>query len=107
MPPDTPELIAALNHPLRRRILRAYLDGRFQTASSTQLATLMEMPLGNVAYHVKTLARLSVLELARTEKVRGAEERFYVVGLADQAACVREVLEACREADEPPPAQAA
>lgn len=103
MPPQTPELIAALNHPLRRRILRAYLDGRFQAASSTQLAGLMEMPLGNVAYHVKTLARLGVLELAGTEKVRGAEERFYVVRLAEQVECVRGVLDACRTADEPPP----
>ncbi len=100
MPPDTPELIAALNHPLRRRILRAFLNGHFQTASSTQLATMLDMPLGNVAYHVKTLARLDVLELARSEKVRGAEERFYVISLADQAGCVRGILEACRGADE-------
>lgn len=103
MPPDTPELIAALNHPLRRRILRFYLDGGFQTASATRLATAMEMPLGNVAYHVKTLFRLGVLELVRSEKVRGAEERFYVVGLADQVDCVRGVLEACRAADESAP----
>jgi DNA-binding transcriptional ArsR family regulator len=100
MPPDTPELIAALNHPLRRRILRAYLDDRFQAASATQLAVDMEMPLGNVAYHVKTLSRLGVLQLVRSEKVRGAEERFYVIGLDDQANCVRGILEACRDADE-------
>lgn len=100
MPPDTPELIAALNHPLRRRILRAYLDGRFQTASSTQLADEMGMPLGNIAYHVKTLARLGVLELVRREKVRGAEERFYAVSLGDQSKCVRGILEACRASDE-------
>lgn len=100
MPPDTPELIAALNHPLRRRILRAYLGGRFQTASSTRLADEMGMPLGNVAYHVKTLARLGVLELVRREKVRGAEERFYAVSLGDQSGCIRGILEACREADD-------
>lgn len=100
MTPDTPELIAALNHPLRRRILRAYLDGRFQTASATLLAAEMEMPLGNVAYHVKTLSRLGVLELVRREKVRGAEERFYVIGLDDRADCVRGILEACRETDD-------
>lgn len=100
MPPDTPELIAALNHPLRRRILRAYLDGHVQTASSTQLATRLDMPLGNVAYHVKTLARLGVLELARSEKVRGAEERFYAISLAEQTGCVGGILEACRQVDE-------
>ena len=100
MPPDTPELIAALNHPLRRRILRAYLDGRFQTASSTQLANEVKLPLGNVAYHVKTLARLDVLQLVRREKVRGAEERFYALSLDDRSECVRGVLEACRKSDE-------
>ena len=100
MPPDTPELIAALNHPLRRRILRAYLDGSFQAASASQLSAAMDMPLGNIAYHVKTLSWLGVLEFARSEKVRGAEERFYVVGLADQEGCVRGILDACRAADE-------
>lgn len=100
MPPDTPELIAALNHPLRRRILRAYLDGRFQAASSTLLANDVGMPLGNVAYHVKTLARLDVLQLVRREKVRGAEERFYALSLDEQYKCVRDVLEACRQSDE-------
>jgi DNA-binding transcriptional ArsR family regulator len=100
-PPDTPELIAALNHPLRRRILRAYLDGDFRTASSTQLAVAMGLPLGNVAYHVKTLSRLGVLRLVRSEKVRGAEERFYAVGLESQADCVRNILNSCRQADEP------
>ncbi len=100
MPPGMPELIAALNHPLRRRILRVYLDGDFEAASSTQLATVIGLPLGNIAYHVKTLSRLGLLQLTRRVKVRGAEERFYVVSLDDQAECVRNVLESCRVADE-------
>ncbi|HVY97564.1 MAG TPA: helix-turn-helix domain-containing protein [Solirubrobacterales bacterium] len=95
-----PELISALNHPLRRRILRAFLDGEFEQASSTQLATAIGLPLGNVAYHVKTLSKLGLLRLSRREKVRGAEERFYVLSLAEQTDCVRSVLESCRAADD-------
>lgn len=93
-------MISALNHPLRRRILRAFLDGEFEMASSTQLANLIGLPLGNVAYHVKTLARLGLLRLTRSEKIRGAEERFYVPTLSGDIACLRKVLESCRAADD-------
>lgn len=103
MPPEMPELISALNHPLRRRILRAFLDGEFEAASSTQLAAAIGLPLGNIAYHVKTLAQQGLLELTRREKVRGAEERFYVIRLDDRADCIRSVLESCRSADEERP----
>ncbi len=100
MPPAMPELISALNHPLRRRILRSFLDGEFEEASSTQLANAIGLPLGNIAYHVKTLARLGLLQLTRRHKVRGAEECFYVVSLDEQTDCVRNVLESCRAPDE-------
>lgn len=100
MPPAMPELITALNHPLRRRILRAFFDDGYEMASSTQLANLIGLPLGNVAYHVKTLSQLGLLHLTRRNKVRGAEERFYVLSLDDQSDCVRSVLESCRTADE-------
>ncbi len=103
MPPGMPELISALNHPLRRRILRAYFEDGYEMASSTQLANLIGLPLGNVAYHVKTLAALGLLRLTHRNKVRGAEERFYVLSLDDQTDCVRSVLERCREADEAAP----
>lgn len=100
MPPAMPELISALNHPLRRRILRAFFDDEFEMASSTQLANLIGLPLGNVAYHVKTLAQLGLLRLTQRSKVRGAEERFYVLTLDERTDCVRSVVESCRAPDE-------
>lgn len=100
MPPQMPQLISALNHPLRRRILRAFLDGEFEMASSTQLANLIGVPLGNVAYHVKTLSRFGLLRLTDRNKVRGAEECFYAICIDEQTECLRSVLESCRAADE-------
>lgn len=71
----TDDTLTALNHPLRRRILRA-LDGRPET-SPAELAETLAMPLGTVAYHVKILARCGTLELVRTRPVRGAVQHFY------------------------------
>lgn len=73
--PDDARWIAALNHPLRRHILRILAET--ETASATEIARRKELRLGNVAYHVKVLADLEVLELVHQRKVRGASEKFY------------------------------
>jgi len=71
----TNDTLTALNHPLRRRILRT-LDGKAE-ASPVELAEALSMPLGTVAYHVKILDRCGALELVRTRPVRGAVQHFY------------------------------
>ena len=71
---DDPRYIKALSHPLRVRIL-AILEER--TASPGQLAELLEASLGVVAYHVRTLERLGLIKLVRTNQVRGAIEHHY------------------------------
>lgn len=68
-------LAKAKGHPLRVRIMQAIVDGL--AASPNTLAVLLEEPLGNVSYHVKTLLELGCLELAKTEPRRGAVEHFY------------------------------
>ena len=67
-------LAKALSHPLRTHIL-AILNER--VASPNMIATELGEPLGNVSYHVKTLAQLECVELVRTEPRRGAIEHFY------------------------------
>ncbi|MGH2822844.1 MAG: helix-turn-helix domain-containing protein [Thermoleophilaceae bacterium] len=67
-------LAKALSHPLRAHVL-AILNER--VASPNQIANELEEPLGNVSYHVKTLAELGCIELVRTEPRRGAIEHFY------------------------------
>jgi DNA-binding transcriptional ArsR family regulator len=67
-------LIRTLAHPLRHRILQAL---NLRVASPSELAEELDVPLPNVAYHVKVLARNDAIELVKTEPVRGALEHFY------------------------------
>jgi DNA-binding transcriptional ArsR family regulator len=67
-------VVRALAHPLRVRILRI-LDE--QTASPRELAEQLGAPLGNVSYHVRTLAQLGLIKLVRRRQRRGAVEHYY------------------------------
>jgi DNA-binding transcriptional ArsR family regulator len=71
---DDPRYVKALSHPLRVRIL-ALLDE--QTASPVELAGWLGATLGTVAYHVRTLERIGMIELIRETRVRGAVEHHY------------------------------
>jgi DNA-binding transcriptional ArsR family regulator len=68
-------LLAALGHPLRRRILRAMADGK--PTSPRQLSIALSHSLANVSYHVRVLAHLSAVTLVETQPARGSEEHFY------------------------------
>src|SRR4051794_41971485 len=78
MPPlrtiDDPRYVKAMSHPLRVRIL-ARLGER--TASPNELAEWLDAPLGTVAYHVRTLRRLGLIELRRETRGRGAVQHHY------------------------------
>lgn len=68
------QLIKALSHPLRARVL-AILNER--VASPKELSIELEMPLGNVSYHVKTLREFGFIELVDEVPRRGATEHYY------------------------------
>jgi DNA-binding transcriptional ArsR family regulator len=68
---DDPRYVKAMSHPLRVRIL-AMLDER--KASPNQLAGWLGASLGTVAYHVRTLEQLGLIELVDETRVRGAVE---------------------------------
>jgi DNA-binding transcriptional ArsR family regulator len=69
-----PRYVRALGHPLRVRIL-AILEER--TASAVELSRLLQADIGVVAYHVRKLHRLGLIELQRETRVRGAIQRHY------------------------------
>ncbi len=71
---DDPRYVKAMSHPLRVRIL-ALLDER--TSSPVELAGWLGATLGTVAYHVRTLERMGLVELVRETRVRGAVEHHY------------------------------
>lgn len=64
-----------LRHDLRVRIVDA--AHRRPTVSAAQLAAELGMPISNVAYHLRRLCTLHVLELDRETRVRGALCRHY------------------------------
>lgn len=68
-------LMKALGHPLRQRILQVLTHE--EEASPSEIAAALGEPLTNVSYHVKILRRCDAIELVRTEVVRSAVERFY------------------------------
>lgn len=72
--PDDPRWARAIRHPLRARIL-AILDER--TASAVEISRELRAELGVVAYHVRTLHRLELIELVRETPVRGAVQRHF------------------------------
>src|ERR671916_2210688 len=71
---DDPRYVKAMSHPMRVRIL-AMLDER--KASPNQLAGWLGASLGTVAYHVRTLQQLGLIELVDETRVRGAVEHHY------------------------------
>ena len=68
------DLVRALAHPLRVRILEA-LQGRL--ASPTKLEADLRFSLASVNYHITVLRKCGCVELVGTVKVRGAVEHFY------------------------------
>jgi DNA-binding transcriptional ArsR family regulator len=69
-----PRLVKALAHPLRVQILSALED---RVASPSDLAAELDAPLGNVSYHVRTLADLGLVKLVKRRTRRGAVEHYY------------------------------
>jgi DNA-binding transcriptional ArsR family regulator len=69
-----PRLVKALAHPLRVQILSTLED---RVASPSDLAAELDAPLGNVSYHVRTLADLGLVKLVKRRTRRGAVEHYY------------------------------
>lgn len=67
-------LLKALAHPVRARALTVLNQ---KVASPSQLAAEQEEAVGYVAYHVRVLHELGLIELVDTRQVRGATEHFY------------------------------
>jgi DNA-binding transcriptional ArsR family regulator len=77
----SPALIQALNHPVRRQILRSLHEEANQ--SSTGLMGSVATGLSNLSYHVKVLHELGVIRRTGARQVRGARERFYASVVVD------------------------
>ncbi len=81
-PIDWERLARSTAHPLRVSILEVLsLDGG-RVLSPNELAQELQLPLGNVNYHVTELVKARLVRLVDERQVRGATEHFY--GLVDR-----------------------
>jgi hypothetical protein len=69
-----------LLHPVRLRILKAFLGDRALTTSQLA-AELDDVPAGSLYRHVALLAKAGVLQVVAERRIRGAVERTYTLRL--------------------------
>jgi DNA-binding transcriptional ArsR family regulator len=91
-------LINAIAHPLRRRILRLLADLGEQS-SPTKIAKEFDLHVGMIGYHVKVLRKLGAVRLTDEGMVRGAVEHFYETTISDDPP-IETLLEETREVDD-------
>lgn len=65
---------AIVAHPVRCKLLTIFAD---RVASPNEVAQQLDMPVGDVSYHVRTLKDAGVIELVDERPVRGSTEHFY------------------------------
>jgi len=68
-------------HPVRLRIVKAFLGDRALTTSELA-AELSDVPPGSLYRHIATLTRAGVLQVVAERRVRGTVERTYTMRLA-------------------------
>ena len=71
------DLLMALRHPLRRRILRLMGDGI--VISPLELADRLDKSLSNVSYHVRVLAGCAAVTLVKTDAAAGLGSAFLLL----------------------------
>jgi hypothetical protein len=69
-----------LLHPVRLRIVKAFLGDRALTTSQLT-AEISDVPPGSLYRHVAMLAKAGVLQVVAERRVRGAVERTYTLRL--------------------------
>lgn len=69
-----------LLHPVRLRIVKAFLGDRALTTSQLA-AELSDVPTGSLYRHVARLTKEGILQVVSEQRVRGAVERTYTLRL--------------------------
>jgi DNA-binding transcriptional ArsR family regulator len=96
--PTAEQLMKALNHVFRRKILRI-LHEAGEARSASELTPLLGLTLSHVSYHLRSLYDLNVVALTEARYARGSLERFYISVIADNPAAAL-LLDSTKEQDE-------
>ena len=73
---ETDQQLHAVGSLARHRVLRVLRDG---PATVTQIADRLGIAKGSSHYHVGVLAKVGLIRVVETRKVRGVEERYYAM----------------------------
>lgn len=85
-------LMFLLQHPLRKRLLRLYIEAK-EMRSPKELAAPTNQHIWSVSYHVRVLAEHGAVVLVAVEPRRGAVEHFYeATSLVDEVPWARAAL---------------
>ncbi|MGB2711726.1 MAG: winged helix-turn-helix domain-containing protein [Conexibacter sp.] len=76
----------AIGHPHRIEIMRRFLA--MGTATPSDMADALGLPLGTVSYHIRALAKRGVLRLAGRTQRRGASVHHYQLADRERVASV-------------------
>src|SRR6476661_1716934 len=87
-------LLHALNHSIRRRILRLMKErGEEGTLSPVEAGDLLDVSLTTVAYHFRVLVATKAIEEVGRQQVRGTIQHFFQLSdSAREATWVQGVL---------------
>jgi DNA-binding transcriptional ArsR family regulator len=91
-------MIWAIAHPLRRRILRVIADNG-EPLTPTQIATALGLPVGTVTYHSNVLRGFGAVEPVGKKSAGGTVERLYDSTIEDDPP-IETLLEETREVDD-------
>jgi DNA-binding transcriptional ArsR family regulator len=85
-------LIFLLQNPLRKRLLRLYVEAR-EMRSPKELTVPVNKTVTLVGYHVRVLAEHGAVEIVAEQPRRGAVEHFYeATPLVDEVPWARAAL---------------
>lgn len=85
-------LVEAVGHPVRRRVLRRYLESSARL-SPKELADSEKLSLSLVGWHVRRLEKLGAVEFVGDRQRRGARQHFYrPTPLAENSTLIRVAL---------------
>lgn len=88
-------LLFLLRHPLRRRLLRLYVEAKDarELRSPKELTVPVNEDVSKVGWHVRELEKYGAVELVAEEQRRGAVEHFYeATSLVDEIPWARSAL---------------
>lgn len=95
------QILDALRHRWRRRILRMIGEAGESGVSATEMAARFDFTLGDASYHARRMLTTDeLLIVVRTKAVSGSVEKFYLIAPdVNEIGWFREIVDLSVEGD--------